>query len=151
MQPHKVVLPDDGGQQRQGRLSIPLFVHVDDNTMITSVDGSSKPVLAGDIYKHYINTVFYHKEYWINLFVHYRIFIDTIIYFIHLKIYLCSISYTITMYWNKVIMYDNQYSTNCIKKIIPLVLHAKLSLCNMERYHAGCEDKHLQCRAMAPV
>jgi len=63
MQPHKVVLPDDGEQQRQGRLSIPLFVHVDDNTMITSVDGSSKPVLAGDIYKHYIDTVFYHKEY----------------------------------------------------------------------------------------
>ncbi|XP_065899316.1 uncharacterized protein [Dysidea avara] len=62
--PHKVVLPDDG-QQRRGRLSIPLFVHVDVDTIITSIDDSSKlpSIPAGDIYKHYMDTVFYHKEY----------------------------------------------------------------------------------------
>ena len=46
-----MVVPDDG-TQNDARLSIPLFVHPDGDTLVECVDGSNKhpPILARDEY-----------------------------------------------------------------------------------------------------
>jgi len=57
---HKVVVPDDGSQNK-ARISIPLFVHPDCDTLIECVDGSDKypPVTPKDEFTRMRKKLYY--------------------------------------------------------------------------------------------
>jgi len=55
-----VIIPDDGSQY-EARISIPLFVHPDVDTMVECLDGSNKypPIFAGDDFKERNEKLYY--------------------------------------------------------------------------------------------